>query len=109
MIKVTIYQSSEGEILGFAIQGHAGYAESGSDIVCAAVSVLAQNTVNSIEQFTQDGFSADVDEEEGGLYLKMEPGYSKESKLLLDSMVLGLTDIQRSYGKSYIRIAFKEV
>ena len=64
MIKVTIYQSSEGEILGFAIQGHAGYAESGSDIVCAAVSVLAQNTVNSIEQFTQDGFSADVDEEE---------------------------------------------
>ena len=68
MIKVTIYQSSEGEISGFAIQGHAGYAESGSDIVCAAVSVLAQNTVNSIEQFTQDGFSADVDEEEGGLY-----------------------------------------
>ena len=89
MIKVTIYQSSEGEISGFAIQGHAGYAESGSDIVCAAVSVLAQNTVNSIEQFTQDGFSADVDEEEGGLYLKMEPGYSKESKRLLDPLILG--------------------
>ena len=37
MIKVTIYQSSEGKISGFAVQGHAGYAESGSDIVCAAV------------------------------------------------------------------------
>ena len=73
MITVTICQSSEGEITGFSIQGHAGYAERGSDIVCAAVSVLAQNTVNSIEQFTQDSFSADVDEENGGLYLKMEP------------------------------------
>ncbi len=45
------------------MQGHAGYAARGSDIVCAAVSVLAQNTVNSIEHFTQDSFTADVDEE----------------------------------------------
>ena len=108
MIKVTIYQSSEGEILGFAIQGHAGYAESGSDIVCAAVSVLAQNTVNSIEQFTQDGFSADVDEEEGGLYLNMEPGYSKESKLLLDSLILGLQGIEEEY-MDYLDVIFEEV
>ena len=109
MIKVTIYQSSEGEISGFAIQGHAGYAESGSDIVCAAVSVLAQNTVNSIEQFTQDGFSADVDEEEGGgLYLKMEPGYSKESKLLLDSLILGLQGIEEEY-MDYLDVIFEEV
>ncbi len=56
------------------MQGHAGYAPRGSDIVCAAVSVLAQNTVNSIEHFTQDSFTADVDEENGGLYLKIEPG-----------------------------------
>ena len=108
MIKVTIYQSSEGEISGFSIQGHAGYAESGSDIVCAAVSVLTQNTVNSIEQFTQDGFSADVDEEEGGLYLKMEPGYSKESKLLLDSLILGLQGIEEEY-MDYLDVIFEEV
>ena len=50
MIRVTIYQNSEQRISGFAMQGHAGYAESGSDIVCAAASVLAQNAVNSIEQ-----------------------------------------------------------
>ena len=108
MIKVTIYQSSEGEISGFAIQGHAGYAASGSDIVCAAVSVLAQNTVNSIEQFTQDGFSADVDEEEGGLYLKMEPGYSKDSKLLLYSLSLGLQGIEEEY-MDYLDVIFEEV
>ena len=40
MIKVTIYQNSKQEISGFTLQGHAGYAENGSDVVCAAVSVL---------------------------------------------------------------------
>ncbi|HJC11225.1 MAG TPA: ribosomal-processing cysteine protease Prp [Candidatus Blautia merdigallinarum] len=108
MIKVTIYQSSEGKISGFAVQGHAGYAESGSDIVCAAVSVLTQNTVNSIEEFTEDGFSVDVDEKEGGLYLKMEPGYSGKSKLLLDSLILGLQGIEEEY-MDYLDVIFEEV
>ena len=88
MITVTICQSSEGEITGFSIQGHAGYAERGSDIVCAAVSVLAQNTVNSIEQFTQDSFSA--------------------SKLLLDSLILGLQGIEEEY-MDYLDVIFEEV
>ena len=108
MIKVTIYQSSEGKISGFAVQGHAGYAESGSDIVCAAVSVLTQNTVNSIEQFTEDRFSVDVDEKEGGLYLKMKPGYSGRSKLLLDSLILGLQGIEEEY-MDYLDVIFEEV
>ena len=108
MIKVTIYQSSEGKISGFAIQGHAGYAESGSDIVCAAVSALAQNTVNSIERFTKDRFSVDVDGENGGLYLRMEPGYSKGSKLLLDSLILGLQGIEEEY-MDYLDVIFEEV
>ena len=108
MIKVTIYQNSEGEITGVSIQGHAGYADNGSDIVCAAVSVLAQNTVNSIEQFTEDRFSVDVDEKEGGLYLKMKPGSSGRSKLLLDSLILGLQGIEEEY-MDYLDVIFEEV
>ena len=36
------------------IKGHAGYAEEGYDIICAAVSALTVNTINSIEQFTEE-------------------------------------------------------
>ena len=108
MIRVTIYQNSEQKILGFAMQGHAGYAESGSDIVCAAVSVLAQNTVNSIEQFTEDRFTVDVDEQMGGLDFKIEPGYSKETALLLNSLILGLQGIEEEYME-YIDVIFEEV
>ena len=39
---------SNGKFLGFCIQGHSGYAEEGSDIVCAAVSSMAMLTINNI-------------------------------------------------------------
>ena len=53
MIQVEIIRDASKAYVGFSIKGHAGYAEHGQDIICAAVSVLAQNTVNSIEQFIQ--------------------------------------------------------
>ena len=108
MIKVTIYQDSEQRISGFTMQDHAGYAESGSDIVCAAASALAQNTVNSIERFTEDTFSVDINEAAGELQVKLEPGYSKETALLLDSLILGLQGIEEEYME-YIDVIFEEV
>ena len=41
----------EDRILGFSISGHSGYAESGSDIVCAAISAvvtMAEATINDV-------------------------------------------------------------
>ena len=38
-------------ITGFSVSGHSGYAESGSDIVCAAISAvvsMAEATINDI-------------------------------------------------------------
>ncbi len=39
------------------------YADSGQDIVCAAASVLVINTMNSIEEFTEDDASLISDDE----------------------------------------------
>ena len=49
MTHITFFKNSEKEITGFYSAGHAGYAESGSDIICSAISVLTINTINSIE------------------------------------------------------------
>ena len=87
------------------MQGHAGYAESGSDIVCAAASVLAQNAVNSIEQFTEDTFTVEVNENSGELYFKIDAGYSDETELLLNSLILGLQGIEEEYIE-YIYVIF---
>ena len=42
------------------IKGHAGYAEPGKDIVCAAVSALTQAFIASIEELTQDKIKYDI-------------------------------------------------
>jgi uncharacterized protein YsxB (DUF464 family) len=108
MIKVNFYKQS-GEIIGFRISGHANFCESGSDIVCAAVSMLAINTANAIETFTEDTFEVAINEEEGFLNLKMTSTISKESKILLEALCLGLTNVNEEYGSNYIHIQNREV
>ena len=108
MLKVTVYQDSEEKPVGFQISGHAGYAEADSDIVCSAVSALAENTVNSIEKFTGDEPEVfAVNEEEGFLHFRLKT-VSEESVLLLNSLVLGLQNIADSYGQ-FVQIRFEEV
>lgn len=105
MITVEI-RKSENEYVGFSSKGHAGYAEEGYDIICAAVSVLTLNTINSIEKFTNDAFKAEA--ADGMVRWKFtELPLSKETHLLMDSLVLGLEDIQETYGKKYIKIIKK--
>ena len=108
MIKVTIYQNSEQKISGFYLQGHVGVAEEGSDLVWEEVSALEQNAVNSMEAFTEDGFTAEADAENGELYVRLEPGYSEKTALLLDSLILGLQGIEEEYME-YVDVIFKEV
>ncbi len=109
MINVTIFKDSNTQYRGFSVLGHAGYADSGYDIICASVSVLTINTVNAIEKFTEDDISVNVDEKSGLLSLSFGDTVSSESKLLVDTMVLGLEDIVESYGDTYIKISYKEV
>ncbi len=108
MLKVTVYRDSDGHPEGFQISGHSGYADAGSDIVCSAVSALAENTVNSIEKFTGDEPEVlAVNEEEGFLSYRLKT-VSKESGLLLNSLVLGLQNIADSY-RQFVQIRFEEV
>ena len=62
MIQVSVKKQKD-NIVGFHMEGHSGYAEQGADIVCSAISALAINCVNSIEEFTEDLFSVGSDEE----------------------------------------------
>ena len=53
MIKAKVFWQGK-RLIGFDLKGHADYAPEGKDIVCAAVSVLAITTVNSLlEQIGQ--------------------------------------------------------
>lgn len=104
MIKISVYKDENGRVNGFHCIGHAGYAEAGSDIICAAVSALTMTTVNSIESFTSDVFSYEEDPEQGMMDLKIVSPLSGASELLLNSLILGLSGIEEAYGRKYIRV-----
>ena len=109
MTKVTIYRNFENECVGFDVIGHAGYAEEGEDIVCAAISILVINTMNAIETFTDVQYSQVADEEEGMIQYRVEHP-TKESTLLLNTMILGLQTMEdNELYTDYIDLIFEEV
>lgn len=55
MIKIIYVADPEGGKLTMRAEGHAGYAPAGQDIVCAAVSVLAQTLANKVEAAARSG------------------------------------------------------
>lgn len=104
MIEITVSKNAEGIYNGLSMKGHAGYAEYGQDIVCSAVSVLVINTVNSIEQFTKDQVGINQNEETDIFEFQVISSISEETKLLLDSLLLGLKSVAEEYGREYIKI-----
>ena len=87
----------------------AGYAASGEDIVCAAISMMVINTINSIETFTSVPFVCEADEETGDIDFQFTEEITPDSALLIDSMILGLKEIQNNYGNKFLELDFKEV
>ena len=80
---------------GLTVDGHAGYAESGNDIICAAVSALTQGLVHSLKALTNDEISYRI----AGGHVDIEyKDLSERGCLLVDSFFIAVSDIQQSYG-----------
>ena len=107
MITVTVNKDSDGICRRICMDGHAGYAEYGQDIVCAATSVLFINTANAIETFTEDAFTVEQDTKSDRVVLQLTSSISDETSLLLNTLLLGLTGIMEEYGDEYIRIQYQ--
>lgn len=110
MTTITFYRKADGEITGFDVYDHAGYADEGSDILCAAISVLTINTINSIEEFTEDGFDTEEDEANARISFRIEENHSEAAELLLQSFLLGITNMVSSGAyDDYMKLIFEEV
>ena len=107
MISITIYQDPEG-VKRVSSKGHAGFADHGSDIVCAAVSMLFINTLNSIEVIAGDDH-IDNEVSPGVIDRSYPHGLSHDGQLLMDSMIFGLKETEKEYGSEYVTLTIKEV
>jgi uncharacterized protein len=105
MINVSIYKNAENLVTGFKLSGHADYSEYGSDVVCAAVSALVINTINSIESFTSDKFQLEQNEKLGFMEFHVISPIGSNTNLLLSSLALGLQGIADEYADKYIKLS----
>ncbi len=110
MTEITFYQTETGDYLGFRSENHAGYAEEGEDIVCAAISALIINTINSINELTDDEIDVDMDEDECYIDASFFETPGKEAQLLMKALALGLTNIEDDETVTeFIDVIFEEV
>ena len=109
MTTITIIKSKNGNYKQVTCLGHAGYADSGEDIVCAAVSMLVINTVNSLDALTDAKMQVNTDDESGMIDFRFSEELKEDGRLLIDSLILGLQSVVKQYGKKYVKLKFKEV
>jgi len=87
----TITFLTEGKrIIGFDAKGHSGYAEEGSDIVCAAITSavrLVDATVNDVLGLAA---SVKVSEKSGKISFRLPGGLSAVNESTCQSLLAGL-------------------
>ncbi len=109
MTHVLVKKTKNNRYAGFSCIGHAGYADSGYDIVCSAVSILVINTINAMELFAKEKMEVTAGEEDGVIDVVFINPVNEKTQLLMDTMILGLESIEKQYGRKYLKLKFKEV
>ena len=98
MTTVTIDRLPSGSITAFRSSGHAGYAASGSDIVCAAISAILQTAALGLREVAGLFIALVMDEEQGEMEVILErelsPQQRNQADIILNTMRLGLLSLQ---------------
>lgn len=84
------------------IDGHAGYAEHGKDIICSAVSILTWNLIESIKVLTKDSIEYEIIP--GHVHINLKD-LSEHGRVLIDSFFIGIKGIKDIYGDQYLQIS----
>ena len=88
MIKVNITKDE------ITIKGHSGYAQNGSDIVCASISSIAITTVNALLSIDEDC----IEYKENDGYLKI---IIKKHNDIIDKLINNMVDLFKTLENDY--------
>lgn len=95
-----VFERNGGGVRRVRIDGHAGYSERGTDIVCAAVSALCGGALNALEHYIPGGFSHEVDPG-GCIRIAVAPGLGERDRDRVDGVLrtleLGVAAIAEEY------------
>ena len=97
--------TEEDRITGFSISGHSGYAEAGSDIVCAAISAVVTMAEATINDVCGAKAKVRVKDEDTRITLTLPASCDEEESVqaVLAGMMLTLVGLREDYP-DYIEV-----
>ena len=104
MTKIEIF-NHDGRINGFSVSGHSGYAEAGSDIVCAAVTTAVRFAECTINDVLGNHANTKVDEIEPRITLTLPAACDDEDAVqdVLNGFILTMLSLRDDYP-DYIEV-----
>lgn len=107
--KIVISKKDE-KIVSICVSGHTGFADSGSDILCASISAIIQTASLGILKLVSKNVDIISNDEPPKFKITLPDNLSSDkylqAKLILDTAILGLEDLQSGYPK-YIKMEVK--
>ena len=104
MVKVNVCRTNK-RMHSITVQGHAGYAEAGQDLVCAGVSSISIGMMNALNMIVQDTCDLEVKDSYTSIKVIRD---CDEVQLLLTAMLIQLATMEETYP-TYIKINEQEV
>ena len=97
--------TEEDRITGFSVSGHSGYAEAGSDIVCAAISAVVSMAEATINDVCGAKAKVRVKEEDARIGLTLPTSCDEEESVqaVLAGLLLYLCNLRDEYP-DYIEV-----
>ena len=104
MTKIEVF-NHDGRINGFSVSGHSGYAEAGSDIICAAVTTAVRFAECTINDVLGNHANTKVDEIEPRITLTLPAACDDEDAVqdVLNGFILTMLSLRDDYP-DYIEV-----
>lgn len=110
MTKITFFKKNN-LFLGFKVEGHSGYSEAGTDIVCSAVSMSTQMTAVALKNVLKLNVKVEKDEKRAFLNLRFAKNATSEeilkSQPWFETLKISLEDVAKDF-KKYLSLEVKD-
>ena len=93
-----VFESENGRFCKCSVKGHAGFADAGQDIVCAAVSSAVQLTANLITETFQE--QAEVSADDNLISIVLKHPDAGNGFLILEGLLTHLQCISEDYPRT---------
>ncbi len=107
MVRVN-FRAHKGQLVSVDVRGHSGYAEEGSDVVCAAVSSAVMLTHALLYDVQRIPVETVVEDEGAHIYIALPEDGTEHGQDALRALRLHFTELEENYSE-FLNVEVTEV